>query len=332
MVRPAFVLWLVLAIGVALPSALPAHAAGAHRTMGMYPTATVSSPAPPLPMLDSQIEVRVTGPIVETVVTQRFHNHGDRAIEATYIFPLPPDAAVTAMSIRSGTRTIHAAIEKREEALERYEAAVRAGVAAAVLDQERPDVFTQTVSAIPPRSTVEVVLRYDTLARYSDGLWTLVVPLVVAPRYVPGTASGRPTTGTGRAPDTDRAPDASRVTPHAAPRAGGATTISLAFSDAVTDVTSPTHDVTGSGGRFTLVDPHSDRDAVIRWRTAHPASGWVEDSPDGGYAAVVVTAAPPGARKRPVRLALVLHGGATMLGDATIVGVPLLRALQVGLP
>jgi len=326
MVRPAFVLVLVIALG----ASLPAHAAGVARVMGMYPTA---APTAPLPMLDSQVEVVVTGPIVETVVTQRFHNRSDRAIEATYIFPLPPDAAVTAMSIRTGARTIRAAIEKREDALQRYEAAVRAGVTAAVLDQERPDVFTQTVAAIPARGTVEVVVRYDTLARYSDGSWALALPMVVAPRYVPGTASGRPTTGTGRAPDTDRAPDASRVTPHAAPRAGGATTVTIAFADRVTDVTSPTHDLTPAPtsertpARYTLVDPHSDRDAVIRWRAAHPAAGWVEASKDGGYAAVVVEAGPPPARKGPVRLVLVLHGGATMRGDATIVGAPFVRAL-----
>ena len=91
-------------------------------------------------------------------------------------------------------------------AQQHYEAAVRAGVTAAVLDQERPDIFTQTVTGIPPRGTVEVTLRYDALAHFYDGAWGLALPMVVAPRYVAGTATSRPTTGTGRAPDTDRAP------------------------------------------------------------------------------------------------------------------------------
>src|SRR5438105_4948777 len=83
------------------------------RLMGMYPVSGGAPQATALPMLDSKIDVVVKGPIVETVVTQRFANKSERAIEATYIFPLPYDAAVTAMEIKTGARTIRAAIEKR---------------------------------------------------------------------------------------------------------------------------------------------------------------------------------------------------------------------------
>ena len=197
--------------------ALPAGAASElpHR-IGMYP-----QQGAPLAMLDSDVAVSVRGPIVEVTVTQTFRNDTDRVTEATYIFPLPTDAAVSAMSITTGHRTIHAAIELREKAIARYETAVAAGIGAGLLEQERPDVFTQTVSAIPARGEVRVTLRYDTVAYYQRGIWGLTVPLVVAPRYVPGSADGRPTTGTGRAPNTERAPDASRVTPGGAPGAAG---------------------------------------------------------------------------------------------------------------
>jgi len=300
--------------------------------MGMYPTSGgAATTAAALPMVDSTIEVTVRGPIVETIVTQRFHNRSDRATEATYIFPLPVDASVSAMWITTGSRTLRAAIEKRDEAQRRYEAAVRAGVAAAVLDQERPDVFTQTVSAIPAKGMVEVTLRYDSVARHADGTWELVLPMVVAPRYVPGTVSGRPTTGTGRAPDTDRAPDASRVTPPAAPNAGGATTVALTFVDPVTAVASPTHELTGKGTTFAFSDPHSDHDAVIRWRATAIGAGWIEAAGDGGFAAVVVEAPPATARKGATRVVLVLDRAATILGDATVVAQPFVRALVGGL-
>src|SRR5262249_12454745 len=157
------------------------------RPMGLYPRGN----APALAMLDSRIEVTVRGPIVEVVVVQRFRNATEHATEATYIFPLPDDAAVSAMAIQVGSRTIRRAIEPRESAQRRCEAAVAAGVGGALLEQERPDVFTQTVSAIPAHGVVEVTLRYDGLAHYQAGTWELVLPMVVAPRYVPGTASGR---------------------------------------------------------------------------------------------------------------------------------------------
>src|SRR5687767_6138166 len=147
---------LALACAIAAVSAVAAHAGELPRSIGLYPTS-----GPALAMVDSKIDVTVRGPIVEAVVTQRFQNRTDHATEATYVFPLPVDAAVSAMSIKYGNRVIHASIEKREEAQRRYEAAVRAGTHGALLDQERPDVFTQTVAAIPARGAVEITLRFD---------------------------------------------------------------------------------------------------------------------------------------------------------------------------
>ncbi|MBA3820054.1 MAG: hypothetical protein H0X17_14260, partial [Deltaproteobacteria bacterium] len=106
MVRP-----LILACVLAIASwfgAAAAHAANLPGVGGLY-----ASTGPALPMVDSKLEVVVRGPIVEVVVTQRFHNRADHATEATYIFPLPADAAVSAMWITTGTKTIHAAIAKR---------------------------------------------------------------------------------------------------------------------------------------------------------------------------------------------------------------------------
>lgn len=307
--------------------AAPVRAAGVLPSrMGMY---TPKGAA--LALVDSKIVVRMRGPIAEAIVTQTFRNETDRVTEATYIFPLPIDAAVTAMEIETGSRTIRAAIESRDRAQQRYESAVAAGVGAALLDQERPDVFTQTVSAIPAKGTVEVTLRFDTVAGYHGGRWQLVLPMVVAPRYVPGSASGRPTTGTGRAPDTERAPDASRVTPGGAPGAGGKTVVVLELGDAVDDVTSPTHDIRKDKAGYTFVDAKSDHDAVIRWRAKVPAAGWVEASDDGGYAAVVVEAPAAAARKTALRVMLVLDRGATTRGDADALKRPFVRALLAGL-
>ncbi|CAN5832396.1 hypothetical protein BH11MYX3_BH11MYX3_22260 [soil metagenome] len=334
----------VLVLGLVAGAGV-ARASGTGRAMGMYPTIAGAPAAAPLPMLDSKVEITIRGPLVECVVTQKFINRGDHAIEATYIFPLPSDAAVSAMSIKTGTRTIKAAIERREDAQRRYEAAVNAGVSAAVTDQERPDVFTQTVAAIPPKGAVEIVLRYDSLARYADGSWQLALPMVVAPRYVPGTVSGRPTTGTGRSPDTDRAPDASRVTPGTGPQAGGATQVAIHFAEAVSDVTSPPHELADAkgpeqrgagsprapGSTVAFTDPFSDHDAIVRWKAKLASAGWVEAGARGGYAAVIVEAPAAAARKGATRVLLILDRAATMRGDANVVAQPFVRALFAAL-
>ncbi|MBX3161687.1 MAG: hypothetical protein KF773_37345 [Deltaproteobacteria bacterium] len=321
MLRPAIVLAAVLALTGT------ARAIEVGRPGGMYTPAGVS-----LAVVESKVEVTVRGPILETVVTQQFRNATDHPTEATYIFPLPHDAAVSAMSIRSGARTIHASIEPREDAQRRYEQAISSGVAAALLDQERADVFTQTVAAIPARGVVEITLRYDSVARFQDGTWELALPLVVAPRYVPGAATGRGTTGVGRSPDTDRAPDASRVTPPASPGAGGPTDVVVHFDARPEGATSPSHELVVRGNDVAFRDPKSDHDAIVRWKGSS-AGGWVEQGPDGGYAAVVVTA-PPAPAKRgvaQVKYLLALDRSAASRGDADSVARPLVRSLLGGL-
>ncbi|HSN25895.1 MAG TPA: VIT domain-containing protein [Kofleriaceae bacterium] len=307
MVRPA----LVLAV---LACALPARAAELPGRMGMYAPGGGA-----LPMTASDVTVTVHGPVIEVIVTQSFRNDADQPTEATYIFPLPPDAAVSAMEMKLGATTIRAAIEPRQRAAERYERALAKGAPAALLDQERPDVFTQSVAAIPARGTAEVTLRYDTVAHYTRGQWELALPLVVAPRYVPGSATGRPVTGAGHAPDTDRAPDASHVTPPGSPGAGGATTIHLHFDGEIMDLASPTHALDGT----TLVDPHSDHDAIIRWRAKLPEAAFVEAD---GFAAVVVEA-PPAKAQPAAHATILVDKSATTRGDADLVARPLVRAL-----
>ncbi|MBA2538257.1 MAG: hypothetical protein H0V17_01370, partial [Deltaproteobacteria bacterium] len=313
----------LLAASCVIASLGVAHAGELPRAIGMYtPTNTQ------LALVDSKIEVVVRGPIVEAIVTQKFVNKTDKPTEATYVFPLPLDAAVSAMSIEAGNKKIHASIERREQAQQRYENAVRAGVAGALLDQERPDVFTQTVAAVPAKGTVAITLRFDTVARYQDGVWELALPLVVAPRFVPGVATNRPTTGTGRAPDTERAPDASRITPGGSPGAGGATDVLLKFSDKVTGLTSPTHElkiVGASEGSF--VDPKTDHDAIVRWKSPVSAAGWVEQAADGGYAAIVVEAPAAPARRGALRWTLILDRSAASRGDAEATAKPFVRGL-----
>jgi Ca-activated chloride channel family protein len=303
--------------------ALPAAAGVVPGLPGLYAPQNVA-----LPMVDSKIDVAVRGPIVEATITQTFRNDTPHALEATYIFPLPNDAAVSAMAIDYGGRRIRANVERREQAQQRYEDAVAHGIGASMLEQERPDIFTQTVSAIASKSTVTITLRYDTTASYRDGTWELVLPLVVAPRYVPGVASGRPTTGSGRSPDTERSPDASRVTPHSAPGAGGKTAIAIAFQTAVDAVSSPTHDLAHPGTRYLIEDAHSDHDAIVRWHAKAPAEGWVESDNGAGFAAAVIAAPPaPATRTATARCMLVLDRAATTHGDGDVVEHAVVHAL-----
>src|SRR6185295_3547279 len=126
------------------------------------------------------------------------------------------NAAVDDMTMRVGGRTIHGRIKRREEARAVYEAARSAGHVASLLDQERPNIFTQSVANIMPGEQIVVTISYVETLKYENGSYEFVFPMVVGPRYIPGTPASKQ--GGGRSPDTDRVPDASRITPQVAAR------------------------------------------------------------------------------------------------------------------
>src|ERR1700746_1062962 len=94
-----------------------------------------------------------------------------------------------------------------------YDDAGAAGRRASIAEEERPDVFTLRVGNIMPGERVSVALTLMCPLPYEDGEATVRFPLVVAPRYIPGTALDGCAVGDGYADDTDAVPDASRITP-----------------------------------------------------------------------------------------------------------------------
>src|SRR5829696_551340 len=157
------------------------------------------------PLKHTDVRASVAGFVARVTVTQEFENPFAEKIEAVYTFPLPPAAAVDDMTMRVGERTVKGRIMRREEAGEVYRAARAAGQVASLLDQERPNVFTQSVANIMPGERVTVIISYVETLKYEAGTYEFVFPMVVGPRYVPGTPAGRrPPRGSGRRHGTDR--------------------------------------------------------------------------------------------------------------------------------
>ncbi|HEY9787185.1 MAG TPA: VIT and VWA domain-containing protein, partial [Candidatus Obscuribacterales bacterium] len=191
-------------------------------------------PAGQCPLKHTDVSAKISGYIARVTVKQVFHNPFKDKIEAIYTFPLSETGAVDEMTMKVGQRTIRGNIKKREEARQIYEHAKAAGHVASLLDQERPNIFTQSVANIMPGETVEVTLQYVDLLPYEAGRYTFAFPTIVGPRFIPGNASGKQ--GTGWAPDTDRVPDASRITPPVTPsgtRAGHDISINVSIDGGV---------------------------------------------------------------------------------------------------
>lgn len=169
------------------------------------------------PVLQSDVQMNISGMIARVLVSQRFRNPGTEWVEGTYVFPLPEHAAVDRMRLRIGERLIEGEIREKGAARKAYQAARRAGKKASLLSQERPNIFTTAVANIAPGETVQVEIEYQQTIVYSQGQFRLRFPLVVAPRYIPGTPLGREQvtafSGNGWAQNTPQVPDAARITP-----------------------------------------------------------------------------------------------------------------------
>src|SRR5205807_2279667 len=167
------------------------------------------------PLKHTDVKAEISGFLARAVVTQEFENPFKERIEAVYTFPLPQNAAVDDMTMLVGDRTVRGKILRREQAEAVYEAAKNRGQTASLLNQERPNIFTQSLANILPGEQIKITISYVETLKYENGAYEFVFPMVVGPRYIPGNATGAQ--GNGIAPDTDRVADASRITPQPAP-------------------------------------------------------------------------------------------------------------------
>lgn len=137
------------------------------------------------PKLHTDVTIDISGPILRARVTQRFVNPTKGWVEGTYVFPLPENSAVDVLKMQIGERFIEGKIKPREEARRIYEEAKASGVKAALLEQQRPNIFTNEVANIGPGETIVVQIEYQETIRLADGVFSFRFPMVVAPRYNP---------------------------------------------------------------------------------------------------------------------------------------------------
>jgi Ca-activated chloride channel homolog len=213
--------WLIApatALGVLLAPVAGTAAVPGDNRMGGRMTARIGERTFAFPTLKTNVRANVKGDLATVVVTQTFANPTNVPLNATYLFPLNKDAAVFAMTMEVGDEIVSAVIQKKAEARKTFETAKRAGKAAALLEQHRPNMFTQEIANLMPGLPVKVTLKYtQTVPRVGDA-YELVVPLVVGPRYVPrnhrstnrvaGLAANRPPNAVKRDDDGPVTPPA----------------------------------------------------------------------------------------------------------------------------
>jgi Ca-activated chloride channel family protein len=211
----------------------------------------------------TSVQADVDGFGAAVTVTQTFTNPSKTPIEAIYTFPLPQDAAVDQMRIQVGNRVVEGEIARREEARRTYEAAKAAGQTAALLDQERPNMFTQSVANILPGAEIKVQIRYVQVVPFTEGQYEFSFPMTVAPRFV-----------------NDKTPDPGKVTPPVGTRTGAGIdlTVNLDAGAPITQMTSLLHSIDqrkidAQRAQVTLAkrDEIPNRDFILRYRAGTDA-------------------------------------------------------------
>ncbi len=283
-------------------------------------------------LLETDVDIEVHGLLARSEVRQRFFNDTADWAQGRYVFPLPDGAAVDRLNIRIGSRLIEGEIQERQQAAKTYRAARDSGRRAGLVEQERPNLFSTTVANIPPGEEVEIRIGFDQPVDFSSNRFSLRFPSGLAPRFIPGTplADG-PESGDGWSPDTDRVPDASRITPPVQhPDAPPLNPLRLAVNIdpglALSGVESSHHDVrveqSGRTWQVELADglTESDRDFELVWHPAHVDQArtavFTEQVEGREYALVMMV--PPAefrAEDTPREVILIIDTSGSMRGD-----------------
>jgi Ca-activated chloride channel family protein len=252
---------------------------------------------------ETRVDVEISGVVARVRVDHVFENPYDQRLEAVYVFPLPEDAAIDGYWFRVGEQVVRAVVKEREEARREYEQARDEGRKTALLEQERPDIFTQSVANIPPKGTITVHLEYVHPVEIDGDRYTLRFPMVVAPRYIPGSPAGRPNVGRGWGNDTDQVPDASRITPQSLPagmRSGNDVhiTVKLDAGMPIQAITPVTHELAIEHDQPSEAviqlknkDVLADKDFIVEYRLAGEdtvLAALTHCDESGGYFALVL--------------------------------------------
>ena len=257
----------------------------------------------PAMRLGTDMDVAVSGQIARVKVVQAFRNTSSKWMEASYLYPLPDDSAVDSLKMVVGQRVIIGHVKRREEARKIYETAKASGKKAGLVEEERANMFRNSVANVAPGETVLIAIEYQAPVHLAGGEFSLRLPLVVGPRYVPPHGLTSPAA----------LADAAAVdAPLADPKLGKSLnpvsiTVHLAAGFRPANIISPYHQVTvaDDGGDMRTVRLASgqvpaDRDFELRWRSASadPTLGLFRQPLDGqDYLMASIT--PPAPDKLP---------------------------------
>jgi Ca-activated chloride channel family protein len=282
-----------------------------------------------LPLTRMEVSGCITGLLHRTKVCQTFVNDHQVPLEAIYTHPLPPKASVHGFRLVIGTRVVEGKVQERQAARQAYAQAVAQGHRAALMEEERSDIFTTTVGNIAPGEQVSITFELSGPLEFLESTASLRFPLVVPEVYISGRPLGGGDVGDGTAADTDSVPDASRLTPpRLAPDAANPVNLKLSFRIDPAGLEIAKVDSLCHFAKTRLLDDGSyeisllpgvermDRDFVVRMQLKDGSlqTTLVHDPASGTFALTVVPPLGQSRQPAPRDLVIVLDRSGSMQG------------------
>ncbi len=183
--RNAFAARATLAIGLA---ALLATLAIPVRAQGLIviddrPGGRIPHPRPdrirpqPIALEASKVEARIDGRVATVTLHQTFFNPNPRALEGTYLLPLPTDASIGQFRLTSGGKTFAGELLDRERARTIYEGIVARQRDPALLEFLECGLFKARVFPIPANGRVTLTVGFESILERDGGLTRFALPL-----------------------------------------------------------------------------------------------------------------------------------------------------------
>lgn len=150
--------------------------------------------------VDIKANIEINGLVAYAEIKQTFINPYNIALAGKYQFPLPENSAVKQLMIKIGDVEILGEIMEKKAAKAIYQKVKKQGRKASLVEQQRPNLFTNKIANIPAQSTVVVTLKFIMPVSFSQGKFNLRLPLALTDRYQPRSTSNSFNESSGHSP------------------------------------------------------------------------------------------------------------------------------------
>src|SRR5687767_3326249 len=132
---------------------------------------------PPLAMVNHKVNVTIEDQVAITTIEQTFRNHTDRALEATYLFPVPKGASVDRFTMWVDGKETGGELLDAKHANQVYTDIVRRTQDPGLLEYLGNSLMRLSVFPVPPKGDQKIKISYKFVAGKDGNVVEYVYPL-----------------------------------------------------------------------------------------------------------------------------------------------------------